>query len=695
MQNNNLANGSIYVIDKEYRIRYCNDFVRSAIPDIRMGDYCYRALCGEGSVCKGCQAMPNDGGTGMFYNKRIGVWIEVNSADIDWPGSGPCRLVMTRRIQERNKNLFYNLTNLTTYDELFEINLTRGTYKFVYKKDEKWVTPPDHGDLDSFIDVMIRYLVDPRDKEYFLELWNETFQGRHVHNGESQPFKKGEFRKKRTDGGFCWISQTVVPLTHTETDDVLLMCFIEDIQEWKVKEEESRSPQEPELDSLTGLYRRKFFSQYAQVFMEHKRGQPYCVMAIDIEHFKLFNQWYGQDKGDRFLKRIGYYLQQAADEYDGIAGYMGGDDFCIMMPNNPEMIEKLQKQIACLSREYGENAGFLPAFGLCAIEDNDLLARAIYDRSTLALESVKGKYTKRSSWYDSTMMKRIEEEHFLLAEVQQALNADEFTYYLQPQCNMATGRIVGFESLIRWQHPHRGMISPGKFIPLLEKNGLITNLDIYIWDKVAGGIRSWLDMGLKVPPISVNVSRIDVYTMNIVEHFKSLIQKYNLPPAMLKIEITESAYVEADHLIANAVDGLRTAGFEVLMDDFGSGYSSLNMLKNVNIDVLKLDMKFLAVDEQSIKKGMGILEAIVAMARILGLDLIAEGVETADHVKHLADMGCLYGQGYYFYKPLPIAECQMLLCQKDRMDAAGIRTQRVNRREIKKLLRQMVFRSPA
>ena len=694
MQKKNMGSGSVYVIDKDYRILYYNDFIGNAVPDIELGDYCYHALCAEDSVCKGCQAMSGDGNTGMFYNKRLGVWVEVNSGEIDWPGWGPSRLVMTRRIQERNKNLFYNLANLTTYDELFQINLTKGTYKFFYRKDEKWLTPSEDGAISSFIDTMIRRLVDPRDKESFLELWNKEYIIAHIREHGARQVMKGEFRKKRVSGEYCWVSQTVVPLAQTDTEDTLLMCFIEDIHEWKVKEEKKRSVQEPEKDSLTGLYRRKFFAQQAQVFMEQKKGQPYCIMAIDIEHFKLFNQWYGLDKGDQFLTKIGRYLQQAAEEYDGLAGYMSGDDFCIILPNDPVVIERLQKQIMELPKEYDDNAGFLPVFGLCAMEEEDVLARTIYDRATLAMESVKGKYTKRSSWYDNTMMKRIEEEHLILAEVQNALTADEFTYYLQPQCDMVTGKIVGFESLIRWHHPLRGQISPGEFIPLLEKNGLITTLDVHIWDKVARGVRSWLDMGLRVPPVAVNISRIDIYTMDIVEHFCSLIKKYNLTADMLKLEITESAYVEENDLIAKTVDQLREAGFKVLMDDFGSGYSSLNMLRNVNIDVLKLDMKFLAVDEQSMKKGMGILEAIVAMARILGLDLIAEGVETEEHVKHLAGMGCRYGQGYYFYRPLPIEQCQRLLCQESKLDVGGMRTHNISQKDIKKLLSQTVFRNP-
>ena len=223
----------------------------------------------------------------------------------------------------------------------------------------------------------------------------------------------------------------------------------------------------------------------------------------------------------------------------------------------------------------------------------------MYDLAVIALSSVKGNYAQRVSRYDSRMKQKLEEDHRLLSEIQRALENGEITFYAQPKCNMRTGKIVGLESLVRWNHPERGLIAPGVFIPLLENNGLVTKLDLYVWEEVCRNVKKWIDSGRKPVPISVNVSRIDIYTLNVTRVFQELISRYCLDPRLIEIEITESAYVEEYKVITAVVEELRSAGFTVLMDDFGSGYSSLNMLKDVNVDVLKIDMKFLDMDHES------------------------------------------------------------------------------------------------
>ena len=284
------------------------------------------------------------------------------------------------------------------------------------------------------------------------------------------------------------------------------------------------------------------------------------------------------------------------------------------------------------------------------------------------------------------MKRKMEENHMLLSEVQRALERDEFTFYAQPKCNMATGKIVGLESLVRWNHPERGLIGPGDFIPLLEENGFVSNLDRYIWDKVCFHLKRWIDSGHRPIPISVNVSRMDVYTLDVVKELKELTDRYGLDARLLEVEITESAYAEDTTAVTAVVEGLRTAGFTVLMDDFGSGYSSLNMLKDVNVDVLKIDMKFLDMDEQSVGKGVGILEAITRMANIVGIRMIAEGVESKEQMELLLDMGCTYGQGYYFYHPMPIEVFEPLLSDEANIDFRGIKARQIERISLQELM---------
>lgn len=443
-----------------------------------------------------------------------------------------------------------------------------------------------------------------------------------------------------------------------------------------------------ELDSLTGLLRYGPFFEKARQFLEQRPSEPFFMIAIDIEHFKLFNEWYGEEEGDRFLIKISQYLKMTEATHDTIAGYMGGDDFVIIQPQDAELLKELEYEINCYARQFGGNAGFLPAFGIYSIEDRQLSVSTMYDRAIIALNSVKGKYTKRIGWYDPGMKRKMENDQVLLSEIQRALENNEFIFYAQPQCNMLTGKIIGMESLVRWEHPSRGMISPGEFIPLLEQNGFITHLDVYIWEMVCKQLSTWLKAGIKPVPVSVNMSRMDLYGINVVETFKGLIEEYEIEPKYLEIEITESAYAEDYDLIRKVVEDLRRVGFPVFMDDFGSGYSSLNMLKDVNVDVIKIDTKFLDMNESSIKRGMGILETIVRMARVMQFKVVAEGIEEKKQADFLINIGCIYGQGYYYYKPMSVTEIEELLRNDNNLDYRGIQDRQLKQLKLEDLFNE-------
>lgn len=369
---------------------------------------------------------------------------------------------------------------------------------------------------------------------------------------------------------------------------------------------------------------------------------------------------------------------------------MGDDDFAILLPANSSLLRQLETDLISYVRQYRGNAGFLPAMGVYMITDTSVTTQTMYDHAVLALNSVKGNYLKRFRIYDASMMEQMEKDHKLLVAIQSALKNQEFTFYLQPKCNLSSGKIVALESLVRWKHPTQGVINPGSFIPFLEKNGFITVLDIYIWDLVCQRLKAWLDTGRPVLPVSVNVSRIDIYSIDIPEHFKSLIEKYKLPPKLLVIEITESAYAEDYELITKVGDQLRSYGFPISMDDFGSGYSSLNMLKDMHFDELKIDMKFLPMNAGT-KKETGILESIVSMARLMDLTIIAEGIETKEQLDLLQNMGCRYGQGYYFYHPMPYEEFETLRQDETRFDFRGTKVLHIEHLSIKDLMNQNLF----
>ena len=275
--------------------------------------------------------------------------------------------------------------------------------------------------------------------------------------------------------------------------------------------------------------------------------------------------------------------------------------------------------------------------------------------------------------FTPAMLSRLKKQRQLLSELEHALKNHEFCFFLQPKCNSMTRAIVGMEALVRWNHPTRGCVPPSEFMPLLESTGLVTQLDQYIWESVCKTLHKWQESGSNLVPVSVNVSVVDIVNLDVPQIFSNLVEKYQLEPKLLLAEITETMLAENASLVENTIQGLHRKGFSVMMDDFGSGYSSLNMLKDTNVDAIKLDMKLIDMNQQNHSKGVQIVESVINMAHRLNLPIIAEGVETPEQVSMLQAADCLYTQGYYFFKPMPIENAEKLLAQPNNADYWDIR----------------------
>ena len=425
------------------------------------------------------------------------------------------------------------------------------------------------------------------------------------------------------------------------------------------------------INALTGLYEELAFFEEVENFLKIADNKTYCMMAIDVEHFRLYNQLHGREEGDNLLKFIAEMLRAYRVAQGGVIGYLGGDNFALVTEYNRETLDQLREGIRDEIRHKNNTTGYPPAYGIYTIVDRTEPASLMYHRATLALSYVIGNYTNRVKEYYPDMDSKVEQEIRLLSEIQEGMDNDEFTFFIQPQCDITQGKIVGGESLVRWIKPDKGMIPPGVFIPVLEKNGFIADLDRIVWDKVCKWIRECIDRGYKPVPISVNVSRIDIFSLDVPKYLISLIEKYDISPELLKVEITESAYAEDGDSIVETVDRLREYGFIVMMDDFGSGYSSLNMLKSVPVDVLKMDMRFLEINENEEEKGIGILESVINMARQMRIPIVVEGVETEIQENLLRKMGCCYTQGYLYYKPMSIEAFEKILVNDDDLDHTG------------------------
>ena len=418
---------------------------------------------------------------------------------------------------------------------------------------------------------------------------------------------------------------------------------------------------------------------YNHSFMERLRKRlpeilpnTYCIVAIDIEHFRLFNKLYGRSSGDEVIRYIYTCLKQSALEYDGIDAYLGGDNFVAFLPDDDEVLNNIRQKIIKKFSEWNNTSAFFPLFGVYTIKDTSVLPELMYDHAMLALSHAEEDYKWHICRYTIEMESSLEKEVYLLAAIEEGLEKGEFTFFAQPQCNIATGQIVGAEALVRWQKPDGEVLLPGGFIPVLEKNKMIDQLDRYVWEKVCQWLKGWIDQGYSPVPISINVSRIDIYAMDVPKYIFSLLEKYQIPEHLIKIEITESAYTENNNRISHAVNTFRNRGLVVMMDDFGCGYSSLNMLKNIPVDVLKLDMRFLQFKEEERQKSANILESIVNMAGLLHLPIVVEGVENESQEKFVQKLGCRYIQGFYNYKPLPIKKFEELLRDKRQIDTQGL-----------------------
>lgn len=413
----------------------------------------------------------------------------------------------------------------------------------------------------------------------------------------------------------------------------------------------------PRIDAATGLLSKEAFFDEAAAYLRHSGARDVSIVCFDVDHFKLFNDLHGLDCGDELLRYLGraLALRFSPDGAQPLAR-LAADTFALCATGiRPERVERI---LVDISSECPNGIDAIVRAGVYRIEDPASPVNIMCDRAVIALRTVKGSYFDRVALYDPGMREALVLEREVVAGIESALREDRIELFLQPKCNIRTGKIVGAEALARWRHPERGIVAPGEFIPLIERNGLVRSLDLRVWEKTAAWIRGLIDEGVQPVPVSVNVSRADIYLVDVAAELHALVERYGIEPSLIEVEITESAYSERPDRIVAAFDELAERGFTVLMDDFGSGYSSLNMLKDINVDVLKIDMRFLDRDD---RRSKDIMESVIRMARWLDLPVIAEGVETREQVNFLLDVGCSYAQGYYYARPMEAAAFEALL----------------------------------
>ena len=415
-------------------------------------------------------------------------------------------------------------------------------------------------------------------------------------------------------------------------------------------------------DKLTGLFTKEHLFNLIRNKVATDKASSYSIALLDIKDFKMTNDIFGNEVGDRVLKKVANWIRENATK-EWIYGRLSGDAFGICYPTGSVRLDFVEQRLSKFVISNGSiDQHILMHVGIYNVTDPSIDVSIMFDRAHLALTTIKNEFNVHIAIYDNNMRDQVLWNQKISTELEAAIENRQVVPYLQPIVDNK-GTIIGAEALVRWIHPEEGFLPPFKFIPVFEKNGMIALVDKYIWRSACEIISSWKGDKANLF-ISVNISPKDFYFMDVYAEIKALVEEFKIEPSRLRIEITETVMMtEAESRMA-ILSKFRESGFIVEMDDFGSGYSSLNQLKDMPLDVLKIDMKFLSKAEDN-HRAETILRNVLRLSSDLGLFSLTEGVETEDQYKRLNEMGCNLFQGYYFAKPMAVADFEKL-CDKNK-----------------------------
>ena len=415
-------------------------------------------------------------------------------------------------------------------------------------------------------------------------------------------------------------------------------------------------------DSLTGLYNKEYFYEKVRKRLDEQPEEEFLLICSDIGDFKMVNDVFGTESGDKVLIRIAKALHKLCKQ-DQIYGRIDNDGFALLMKKSdyeeeyfqtvPQTKVYIEKNIEYPIRLY---------LGVYEIIQKDLPISGMCDRAKMAIATIKGNYQRRLAYYDEALRQSLLNEQEIMGELDEAIASGQFQIYLQAQVN-GDGESHGAEALVRWIHPKKGYLPPSEFIDILEKNGAIVRLDRYVWKLACLKLKEWTSEGREDMYLSVNISPKDFYFVDIYDTFTSLVETYGIDPKRLHLEITETSVMTDVEQRIKIIERLQAYGFIVEMDDFGSGYSSLNMLKEIHVNVLKVDMVFLRKTTE-VERSRKILRTIISLAQELGMETIVEGVETSDQLEFLKSISCDIFQGYYFAKPMEVTQFEEIYMHK-------------------------------
>lgn len=562
---------------------------------------------------------------------------------------------------------YYNISKVSIVEELSNKNITSTTYEW---RQDKGTTKSEN--LKSALTEKVK-----RYKELFnnegifycndmsiVSKYSKTAYKYAVNEGIVSTLKcaildEGKYR------GFIGIEDCNNKRYWTITEISTFTLIAKTLGSYLIKLRSRQEVQEHTyIDKLTGAWNLNKFILEINDFLKKPRTKRYALVYSDIEKFKYFNDTYGYLEGDRILIDFKNILDQLVEE-DEVYARGVADKFVILLhyTNESQLVDRFKKFDALFNRIYKNKTDFYKlsvTSGICLVNPETINIKPIIDRANIARKTKKGSHKSTYVFYNNEIEERIAKEKEIEDIMEESLINNEFTVHYQPKIKLCDKSIIGAEALVRWKRPGIGLIPPFSFIPLFEKNGFVVEIDFYVFEQVCKKIREWLDKKNNVVSISVNFSRAHLKKNNFIQRLQEITEKYNVPKNLLEIEITESAFIDNAETLIRIVKELKEIGFNISMDDFGSGYSALNLLKELPVDVLKLDKDFLKKGETTDREKI-IITNVINMAKQLNITVISEGVETVEQSNFLNEIGCDMAQGYLFAKPMPIEDFENII----------------------------------
>ena len=446
---------------------------------------------------------------------------------------------------------------------------------------------------------------------------------------------------------------------------IFVILIVGIILGYRKYEQEKKTKEKSYIDSVTGIGSMRKFRIDTEPVLSCNDKLNYYLISVDLEQFKIVNDLYGYEEGDNVITYLAAVMQKRLDSQSYMTRF-NADCFIILKKAEQFsevekylklVFDKIDKDIAQYESEYK----LVLKAGIYKIREEDFVLSSIIDKANMAKKNVEIGHKSSYALYSEAMRQKAIEEKKMENEMEKALETGQFKVYLQPQIDLKTKKIVSAEALVRWVDPEKGIIPPFKFIPLFEKNGFICKLDYFVWEESVKTLAKWRENSQIMVPISINLSRVDIQKDGMIEETMELFEKYSMPSKWVKAEVTESVCLENDKIVLEKMELLKKYGLKIAIDDFGSGYSSLHMLKKMPIDILKIDKSFLDFGDEMQEKDEILIRDVVGLGKHLHMQIIMEGVETLEQSDFLESIECDIAQGYYYGRPMSISEFELVL----------------------------------